>query len=102
MFCGKGSLAPKVEVVIAASEDALHGLGGSVPGRGYPGLVAAATQVVVIAHQALKPPAPEIPLHTRVTGHPLMSGHDNLEYDIYYRSRQRLERAPDPINEMLT
>ena len=96
MLGGQRRLAPKVEVVVAAGEDTLHGVGGGVTGRGDPRLEAVAAEVVVIADQALEPPAPKVSLHTRVAGNSFMPGHDACKtiaiFVQFTRWRNRRER----------
>ena len=49
VFCRQGSLPTEEEVVVAPSEDALHGVGGGVPRGGGTLLEAAAAQIVIVA-----------------------------------------------------
>ena len=50
MFGGQGGLAPKIKVVVAAREDALHRVSGGVTCCGHSCFVTVAAEVVVIAH----------------------------------------------------
>lgn len=71
----KRALSSKVEIIVAPSQDALHGVGCGMSWGGSSLFETAATEVVVVTDQTFKATAPEVPLHAGITGDTFMARH---------------------------
>jgi len=73
----QGRLPSEIQVAVGPCQYALHWMCRCVPWSGGSRLPTATAQVVIIADEALESSAPKVSLHTRVTGDPLVTRHDD-------------------------